>query len=261
MVQNDVYCNTFIKMLQQFNIRCDLVYADNFKDVFDMIDWGEVDAGVANRFFSLLNEQSFKVKATPIIFSPVSVQVAAPKGKSADILAAFDRHLEGMKKDRNSVYHRSLQRWLGIEGSGYSMPRWLWWVLCGVLGGSVLLGFFAALLRREVRRKTADLNHEVEERRKLFAAVEQSANLVVITDTEGIIEYVNPHFCLVTGYHDHEVLGRNVNLLKSGHQSSEFYADLWKCIQSGREWRGEFRNKRKERHVVLGIVQYCTNPQ
>ena len=245
VVKNDVYCNTFIKMLQQFNIRCDLVYADNFKDIFDMIDWGEVDAGVANRFFSLLNERSFKVKATPVIFSPVSVQVAAPKGRSQEVLVVFDRHLEAMKKERNSVYHQSLKRWLGIEGAGYLMPRWIWWTLGGVLGGALLLGVFALLLRREVRRKTADLNHEVEERRKLFAAVEQSANSVVITDTEGIIEYVNPHFCMVTGYRSEEVIGQKPSLLKSGHHPDELYADLWKTIRAGREWRGEFRNKRK----------------
>ncbi len=81
MVKNDVYCNTFIKMLQQFNIRCDLVYADNFKDIFDMIDWGEVDAGWQNRFFSLLNERSFKVKATPIIFSPFLCRLPLPRAE------------------------------------------------------------------------------------------------------------------------------------------------------------------------------------
>jgi len=245
VVKNDVYCNAFIKMLQQFNIRCDLVYADNFRDVFDMIDWGEVDGGVANRFFSLLNERSFKVKPTPIIFSPVSVQVAAPKGKHAALLAAFDQHLEAMKKDRNSVYHQSLKRWLGIEGAGYRMPRWLWWSLGGVVGGALLLGIFVALLRREVLRKTADLNHQVEERRKLFAAVEQSANSVVITDTRGVIEYVNPHFCTVSGYGYDEVIGQKPSLLKSGKQPPELYAELWKTISAGREWRGEFCNKRK----------------
>ncbi|MDK9719413.1 MAG: diguanylate cyclase, partial [Trichlorobacter sp.] len=245
VVKNDVYCNTFIKMLQQFNIRCDLVYADNFRDVFDMIDWGEVDAGVANRFFSLLNERSFKVKPTPIIFSPVSVQVAAPKGKHAALLAAFDTRLEAMKKDRNSVYHQSLKRWLGIEGAGYRMPRWLLWLLGGVLGGALLLGIFVALLRREVLRKTADLNHQVEERRKLFAAVEQSANSVIITDTQGVIEYVNPHFCMVTGYRYDEIIGQKPSLLKSGKQPLELYAELWQTILAGHEWRGEFCNKRK----------------
>ena len=195
LVKNDVYSNTFIKMLQQFNIRCDLVYAENFKEVFDMIDWGEVHAGVANRFFALLNERSFKISATPIIFSPVSVQVAAPKGKSAEILAAFDRHLEAMKKDSNSVYHQSLQHWLGIEGGGYRMPVWVKWGGGGILGGAFLLGVFVALLRRQVQRKTADLRHEVTERRRseeqLRLVLDNMQEIFVHTGLDGTILFIS----------------------------------------------------------------------
>jgi len=50
---------------------------------------------------------------------------------------------------------------------------------------------------------------------------------------------------MVTGYRSEEVIGQKPSLLKSGHQSAELYADLWKTISAGREWRGEFRNKRK----------------
>jgi PAS domain S-box-containing protein len=166
VVQNDVYCNTLIKMLQQFDIQCDLIFADNFKEIFHMISGGEVDAGVANRFFSLLNERSFKVSSTPVIFSPVSVQVAAPKGKSREILAAFDYHLEGMKKNHDSAYHQSLKRWLEVERGHSHIPRWIWWLVNGVLGGAILLGIFAALLHRQVQSKTADLRHEISERQQ-----------------------------------------------------------------------------------------------
>ena len=195
VVKNDVYCNTFIRMIQQFNIHCDLVYADNFKEVFDMIDWGEVDAGVANRFFSLLNEKNFKVKATPIIFSPVSVQVAAPKGRNQDILNAFDRHLEAMKKDRGSVYQQSLHRWLGIEGAGYIVPRWVWWLGGGILGGSALLTVFVTLLRREVQRKTSDLRHEIIERRKseeqLRLVLDNMQEIFIQMTLDGSISFIS----------------------------------------------------------------------
>ena len=239
VVKEDVYCNTFIKMLQEFDINCDVVFADNFKNVFAMINSGEVDSGVANRFFSLLNEKSFKVKATPIIFSPVSVQVAAPKGKSTELLAAFDRQLEDMKKDNTSVYHQSLERWLGVEVGGAGLPLWLRWLAGVVLGGAALLLVFVSLLRREVTRKTADL-------RKLTTAVEQSANSVIITNTDGVIEYVNPRFCVVSGYSLHEAIGKRPSLLKSGLQPPAFYAELWRTIKSGHEWSGEFQNKRKD---------------
>jgi len=89
----------------------------------------------------------------------------------------------------------------------------------------------------------------VEERtsqlRKLTTAVEQSANSVIITDTHGIIEYANPHFCTVSGYTLSEAIGKKPNIVKSGNQPAELYSELWGTILSGKEWRGEFRNKRK----------------
>jgi len=84
-----------------------------------------------------------------------------------------------------------------------------------------------------------------QDRLKLFRAVEQSSNLVVITDVEGRIEYVNPRFTEVTGYTPAEVIGRNPRILKSGETPPEQYRDLWESILSGREWHGEFHNKRK----------------
>lgn len=84
-----------------------------------------------------------------------------------------------------------------------------------------------------------------EELRKLKRAVEQSPNCVVITDRTGAIEYVNPSFSVLTGYSFEDVRGQNPRVLKSGEQPAEFYKDLWETISSGREWRGEFHNKKK----------------
>ncbi|HLV44239.1 MAG TPA: PAS domain S-box protein [Aggregatilineales bacterium] len=82
--------------------------------------------------------------------------------------------------------------------------------------------------------------------RQLSAAVEQSASAVIITDSDGIIEYVNPRFSRLTGYAMEEVIGQNPRLLQSGTKSREEYVELWQTIKSGREWRGEFYNKRKD---------------
>ncbi|MHC4456121.1 MAG: PAS domain-containing sensor histidine kinase, partial [Planctomycetota bacterium] len=84
-----------------------------------------------------------------------------------------------------------------------------------------------------------------EQIRKLSRAVEQSPNTVLITDTEGNIEYVNPKFTQLTGYSLDEVIGRNPNILKSGETPREEYERLWDTISSGGEWRGEFHNKKK----------------
>ncbi|OQX77721.1 MAG: hypothetical protein B6D61_06735 [Bacteroidetes bacterium 4484_249] len=84
-----------------------------------------------------------------------------------------------------------------------------------------------------------------EELNKLSQSVKQSPNIVVITDKNGRIEYVNPKFTEATGYTFEDVLDKNPRILKSGYTSDEEYNVLWETITSGNEWRGIFRNKKK----------------
>ncbi|MFA7294487.1 MAG: PAS domain S-box protein [Candidatus Omnitrophota bacterium] len=97
------------------------------------------------------------------------------------------------------------------------------------------------LVFRDVTRR----NKIEKELRELSVAVEQSPACVVITDLKGDIQYVNPKFTQITGYLPAEVIGKNPRILKSGEHSAEFYKNLWDTIVSGREWRGELHNKRK----------------
>ncbi len=86
-----------------------------------------------------------------------------------------------------------------------------------------------------------------EEMRKLSSAIEQSPASVVITDTNGKIEYVNPRFCDLTGYSADEAIGSTPRILKApGVHPPEFYADLWKTITSGNRWHGEICNRKKD---------------
>ncbi|MDU2064601.1 MAG: ATP-binding protein [Sporomusaceae bacterium] len=82
--------------------------------------------------------------------------------------------------------------------------------------------------------------------RKLSSVVEQSPVAVVITDTKGAIEYVNPDFSLLTGYEADEVLGENPRLLKSAVSDKELFMALWESLQQGRIWQGEICNKKKD---------------
>ncbi|MFO7731749.1 MAG: diguanylate cyclase [Spirochaetia bacterium] len=82
--------------------------------------------------------------------------------------------------------------------------------------------------------------------RKLYAAVEQSPETVLMTDTKGRIEYVNSSFERLTGYSSSEALGKTPALFKSGHHDREFYKRLWDTISSGKKWKGEIYNSRKD---------------
>ncbi len=83
------------------------------------------------------------------------------------------------------------------------------------------------------------------EYKKLHQAVLQSPIAVIITNTEGIIEFFNPAFCKITGWGDQEIIGKKPSILKSGFQPPSFYEKLWKTISSGNEWQGEFKNRKK----------------
>ncbi|NDV26240.1 PAS domain S-box protein [Desulfovibrio sp. JC010] len=86
-----------------------------------------------------------------------------------------------------------------------------------------------------------------EERLKILTqAIENAPVSVVITDTEGDITYVNPYFSKETGYSYEEAIGQNPRVLKSGEHDDLFYKDMWDTISSGRTWRGDIINKKKD---------------
>jgi PAS domain S-box-containing protein len=91
----------------------------------------------------------------------------------------------------------------------------------------------------------AERNMAEVEIRKLSRAVAQSASLIIITDPRGNIEYVNPKFTEVTGYALDEVQGKNARILKSGRTPDQEYTKMWRDLVAGKEWRGEFHNKKK----------------
>ncbi len=105
-------------------------------------------------------------------------------------------------------------------------------------------------LNQKLHKAQEELEIRVEQRthdiRKLSRAVEQSPSAVFITDTDGIIEYVNSRFTDLTGYTAEEAVGRNPRILKSGETPDETYTALWETIGKGQEWRGELMDRRKD---------------
>jgi PAS domain S-box-containing protein len=97
-------------------------------------------------------------------------------------------------------------------------------------------------IRDITERKSADA-----ERKRLMAAVEQSGEIIFMTDIRGNIQYVNPAFERTTGYSREDVEGQNPSILKSGKQDEDFYRNLWKTISGGGIWEGRMINQRKDK--------------
>lgn len=96
---------------------------------------------------------------------------------------------------------------------------------------------------KELERRTCDYGQIKQEWLKLSHAVEQSPSAIIITDQNGLIEYVNPKFTEISGYTSDEASGMDAGDL--GEQPNEEEQHMWDVIKSGGVWQGEFYNKKK----------------
>lgn len=103
----------------------------------------------------------------------------------------------------------------------------------------------ADLQRRNTEEALKKLAESTSSQVMLWQAVENSPSLIVITDTEANIQYVNSKFVDVTGYSADEAIGKNPRILKSGEHTPDFYQHLWTTIKAGKTWRGELCNRKK----------------
>ena len=97
-----------------------------------------------------------------------------------------------------------------------------------------------------ITRDISERKQAEAERERLMIAIEQTRDIVVVTDPEGNIQYTNPAFAAITGYSREECLGQNMRILKSDKQDSAFYQELWETITDGVPWNGHFVNRRKD---------------
>jgi len=102
-------------------------------------------------------------------------------------------------------------------------------------------GLFQTTIRDITKRKMAE-----EKVRLLSRSMEQTVEAILITDSDGNIEFVNAAFCQITGYDSSEVIGKNPRILSSGKQDKRFYAEMWQKLGNGEAWQGRVIDKKKD---------------
>ncbi len=146
-----------------------------------------------------------------------------------DIQQTADQVIEQINGNKTSFFEN---RYLCKDGS----YKWLAWHSTKVDQH----GIVTAIASDITEQKKTEGNI-----RKLSTAVQQSPSIIMITDTKGKIEYINPKFTELTGYSNSDAIGHPSNILNSGKQDPEFYKELWATVKSGNVWRGQFRNEKK----------------
>ena len=151
VLRDDISYVELASRLHAFGVACQYVEVDQFKEIFELLERGAVDAG-------LQYEKRYRATRSPIVCCPAELFFAAPKGQGLDILAAIDRHMPQLKADKNSVYYSSLDRWLdtGVVIAP-QLPSWIWWTLIGVVGLLAMILIHHRLLKVRLNRMTAEL--------------------------------------------------------------------------------------------------------
>ena len=210
----------------------DRIILEHMAEGVNMIRSGDAVIVYANpKFEALFGYEKGELigKHVSAINAPSDV---SPEDKAKDIIRMigitgyWKGEIQNIKKD-------GTQFWCIANVSSFEHPQF------GNVWISIHQDITESKLAQDALRKSE------ENLRILSWAVEQSPVSIVITDTEGHIEFVNPKFTKLTGYTLEEVRNKNPRILKTDFTSKEEYSSLWKTIKAGSEWSGEFCNKKK----------------
>lgn len=191
LVTKLIHSKVFTELMEQFDFDFEAIPAKDFAEVLKILDEGKADAGVINRIISIMQADKFKVKPTTIIFNPVQVRYAVPQGRNQYVIDAIDKYLVETKADSKSFYYQSVNKWLKNEATkpDYS---WVFPVISISLIVMLLVAGYILLVRREVKRRTADLM-ESENRFRQMADNINSVFWIVSADWNELI-YVSPGY-------------------------------------------------------------------
>lgn len=166
-------------ILARFGVEAIFVEVDDLDQVFAKIDAGQADVGVVNRLFGSLNREKHRVVRSSIIFNPIHLRFAMPRGapRNAKLIARLDHHLRNLKRDERSEFHRIIGRHLEfpLQG-GLNMKTVRLYVGRTILVAAVIILFVVAWnyrLKREIRVRRKIELHLEEHHRELELANER----------------------------------------------------------------------------------------
>ena len=213
------------RKIKESESRYRTIFETSHDAIMTLDENGFIDCNQATLdMFGCTRKEDFLGKHPSELSPPVQ-----PDGKDSSIAA--DERIKAAYQNNISFFEWTHQR---LNGENFPTEVLLTPMN---LGGQYII---QAVVRDITERKRRE-----EDLLKLRNAIDQSADMIVITNLEGIIEYVNPAVEIHTGYSPDELIGKKTNALKSGKQDVAFYKEMWDTIKSGKVWSGELVNKRK----------------
>ncbi len=159
VVRDDPYNHEMRTVIERLDIPCRFVQFARYSDVFAAIEKGWIDAGVVDRIYGFMHDDAFSVRKTSIMFAPVQLSFAVPRGRNNKLLGTLDYHLKILKEDQHSLYHELINTIFG-DGQQSILLDVLTWCLGGAGVLLVLFSGISLMLRHQVRTRTAQLSYK-----------------------------------------------------------------------------------------------------
>jgi PAS domain S-box-containing protein len=193
------------ELVSKFDIDCTFIEVDSYKKVFELVESGQADAGVTSKDFGNQHEADYNIIKTAIVFQPSPLYFAFPQkaNLSPYLIERIDFNVAALKQDQNSIYYKSLEKWLGAKPMEKQvMPLWSMWTLIGIAIVVLVLAGGSWILRQQVKARTKELTAEINERKKaeqllrhseekLRTTFESMSEGLTITDLDGRITDIN----------------------------------------------------------------------
>lgn len=207
VLASSVEARALSEIREGFGIDFSDVRVTSFADGFRAVESGKADLVITNNFYGDYHLGKYDVRQTPIMFHPSRLFFAAPLGTHAEVLAAIDRHLAAWKADPNSIYYSAISKW-SDEPAHAVIPAYMKWLIAVVLALFMIALAGAAVLRRQVALRTADLRERNanlaealdELARTRERAMEQERLHVLGRMASGIAHDFNNNLMLILGH-------------------------------------------------------------
>jgi len=271
------------ELVSKFGISCNFIELDSYTKVFELVESGEADVGVASKDFGNQHEAEFDLMETAIIFQPSPLYFAFPKKSNLTpyLTERIDYHMKELKEQEGSIYYQSLEKWLGAKPIERPViPIWVKWALIGIGGLALLLAGGSYVLRSQVKSRTKELVEEIDERKRAEGALRDSEvkyrtlleNLphrIFHKDINSTYISCNENYARGLKLFPDEVTGKTDYDFYPGNLAKKYIADDRRVIESGKtaelEEKYVVENKefwiqtvkapvRDERDDIVGVI-------
>ena len=172
VLQADMHFTNLRELMARFGSSPRFIETFEYEDVMKLTETGISDAGLVSQFYGGQYERDYDILKTSVILSPEKLYWAAPKDTHPMMLHALDEHLRRLKKDKNSIYYQSLNKWFGIAAES-KFGIWIKWIGIGTaillslfIGASLILNHQVKLRTKELYAKNEALQAEIENRQR-----------------------------------------------------------------------------------------------